>query len=151
MPFYVTDSLDHTQFMTKEYNVDLLNIKLEMSYKINQKLNLIMKADYFNYDLAELPWHMPNKKLSMITEYNIQDKILLSSEVIYLDKTYNLYQGNEIENPSIFDLNLNIKYVYHKNLSFFVDANNLTGKKYERWNKYPTYGFNLLLGLAFSF
>jgi outer membrane receptor protein involved in Fe transport len=49
------------------------------------------------------------------------------------------------------DLNLGVEYRYSKNVSAFINFNNILNNKYERWYRYPVYGFNMLGGLTLTF
>jgi outer membrane receptor protein involved in Fe transport len=58
---------------------------------------------------------------------------------------------NSTELKGITDINLGFEYRYNKKLGAFLNLNNLAGTRYYRWNNYPTYRFNFLAGLSYSF
>jgi outer membrane receptor protein involved in Fe transport len=49
------------------------------------------------------------------------------------------------------DANLGVEYRYNKRISAFIDFNNLTAAKYQRFTKYPVQRFNVLGGFTFKF
>ena len=49
------------------------------------------------------------------------------------------------------DINLNATYAFRERFDIFLDINNIAGIQYERYYNYPSYGFNLLGGISFSF
>jgi len=49
------------------------------------------------------------------------------------------------------DLNAGVEFRITKNINLWTQFNNITNKKYQRWNQYPVYGFNFLGGVVFSF
>ncbi len=49
------------------------------------------------------------------------------------------------------DMNIGLDYRYTKNISLFVNLNNLTNNQYQRWVNLPVYGFNVMGGLTVSF
>jgi len=49
------------------------------------------------------------------------------------------------------DLNLGLEYRYTKVLSGFLNFNNLLGQRYYKWYNYPSYKFNMMLGVTYSF
>ncbi|MCD4695055.1 MAG: hypothetical protein K8S16_02345 [Bacteroidales bacterium] len=55
------------------------------------------------------------------------------------------------ELAAMIDLNLGFEYRYSKVLSGFLNLNNILGQRYEHWYNYPTYRFNFLLGISYSF
>lgn len=134
-------------------DMQIINFHSEISYQLQEKFSLTWINDYnqFNLKNQEYAWHLPSISGSLKGIYNLQNKILVSPYIFYQGSTYNLRDENIIENDAILDLNLDIKYIYHKKLSLFVDFNNLLGKSYQRWNQFPTYGFNMMGGFSFSF
>ena len=128
-----------------------------MAIKVNDKLELIIDGNYYDYDLdfndnMKGAWHMPDIKLGLIANYNIADKIDFTSTINYWGSTNNMTHNNEFENiPSFIDANLHINYKYRENISFKIMLNNLLGKTYNRWSNYPVVGFNGMAGIHFSF
>ena len=53
-------------------------------------------------------------------------------------------------NPA-FDLNAGVEFRITKQLNLWLQMNNIFNNKYERWNQYQSYGFNILGGIVFSF
>jgi outer membrane receptor protein involved in Fe transport len=49
------------------------------------------------------------------------------------------------------DLNIGVDYRYSKNLSAFIQLNNLANNRYDRFVNYPVYGINILGGFTFTF
>jgi hypothetical protein len=41
--------------------------------------------------------------------------------------------------------------VFKKHLSFFTNLNNIAHQKYQRFYRYPSFGFNGVIGAKFSF
>jgi outer membrane autotransporter protein len=85
--------------------------------------------------------------------YNIGDKILLRAEGYTMNQRQVLIAQNN-EQQSIdgwVDLNTGIEYRYNKNTSLFLNINNLTNNKYQRWYALPVYGINVLGGITLTF
>lgn len=64
----------------------------------------------------------------------------------FIDKT-----GNEFRGQSGFDLNIGGEVKITGNLNAWLGIDNLLNNKYERWNHYQTYGFNILGGIVYKF
>jgi hypothetical protein len=47
------------------------------------------------------------------------------------------------------DLSIGAEYSINKRFSAWMDVNNIFNNKYQRWNNYPVYGFNVLGGLIY--
>jgi len=50
-----------------------------------------------------------------------------------------------------FDLNAGVEFRITRQLNLWVQMNNIFNNKYERWNQYEVYGFNILGGIVFNF
>jgi outer membrane receptor protein involved in Fe transport len=75
-------------------------------------------------------------------------KYIFSDEISSYAPTTPVLYYYELD-PAIV-LNLGAEYRYTRNFSFFLKLNNLTGAQYERWNFYPSYGFNAMFGFTYS-
>jgi hypothetical protein len=49
------------------------------------------------------------------------------------------------------DLNAGVEFRITKNINLWAQFNNIMNKSYQRWNQYPSYGFNFLGGIIFAF
>ncbi|HKL09651.1 MAG TPA: hypothetical protein VJ896_12820 [Bacteroidales bacterium] len=159
MPFFVnnlslTDSTGN-QFSVVYDNIELVSYFGELSLAPNEKLNLHVKANYRDYqmDTEIKPWHKPAFDLTFSARYNLRDKIILKGDIFSLGKRYAKLtsDGDFAELESVVDINIGAEYRYSKILSGFVQFNNLLSENYYEWNYYPSYGFNVLLGITYSF
>lgn len=144
--------------------IDELNFKGEMAYQVNEKITLYGQANYFIFetiDQAEA-WHRPDVKASISGAYNLRNKIILKTDLIFwgeqfargeanLDVNNTIIDYNVVKLKSIFDANLNVEYRYTKRLSAFVQFNNIGGINFEKYKDYPTQGFNVWGGLTYAF
>ena len=49
------------------------------------------------------------------------------------------------------DINVGVDYKLNKKWALWLDLNNIANSKYQRWNQYASYGFNLVGGVRYSF
>jgi hypothetical protein len=159
MPFFVND-LEGTDSIGNMFSVIYDDVELvsyfgELSVTTNENLSFQLKANYRNYTLNKeiKAWHKPNFDLSFSTRYNIKNKIIVKADLFAIGKRYAKLDniGNYKELQSAIDINLGVEYRYSKALSGFVQINNLLSENYYTWNYYPTYGFNVMAGLTYSF
>ncbi|MDY6802149.1 MAG: hypothetical protein SVU94_13125 [Bacteroidota bacterium] len=159
MPFFVnnlalTDSTGN-QFSVVYDNIELVSYFGELSLAPNEKLYLHIKANYRNYkmDIEQKPWHKPSFDLTFSARYNLRDKIILKGDIFSLGNRYAKLDntGNFAELESVIDINIGAEYRYSKILSGFIQFNNILSDNYYHWNYYPTYGFNVLLGITYAF
>ncbi len=124
-----------------------------------------MRGKYNNYflDNETEPWHKPELEITLSADYNMQEKIRVKAELFTTSKTYartfeTVVSGNTtavtevpVKLDGLFDLNLGLEYRYSKLLSGFINFNNILGQRYYRWYNYPSYRFNVMLGITYSF
>ena len=138
-------------------------IEAEFGFHRTDKLNLMLRGKYNSYfmDEEDEAWHKPKIEISLHADYNIQDKILVRADLFSRSKMYaKLYETNITtgdvlvkaeELKAMIDLNLGFEYRYSNVLSGFLNLNNILGQRYYQWYNYPSYRFNLLLGVTYSF
>lgn len=155
MYFFVNDSSLYlrNKFAAVYDNMTLMSLGAEVSWRQSEKLQFLLKGSYNTYELDSLahPWHLPATQISLSSDYNLRNKILLAADIFYTGKRYATgVSDNVIELKGYLDANLSIEYRYTKALSFFVRFNNLTASRYEIWNQYPTQRFQFLAGFSYA-
>lgn len=171
--FFVTHSYDISKhgFDLLYDDATLWNVHGELQFQHTEKIKILAKGDYNNYNLREvefqnldttrvdIPWHRPSVQLSLSANYNLKNKIVITSDIFFIgerfarEKTtgssFVSYINRELK--PIIDANLGIEYRYSKKLSAFLHLNNLGFKSYYVWNSYPSYKFNFLVGATVAF
>ena len=167
MPFFVNDTLNglENQFAVVYDRVKYSRVLAEFGFHFNNKINGMLRGQYNNYfmDNEEKPWHKPALEISFSLNYNIHDKILINTEIFSRSKMYAKLIDYEVENnelkrfenieeiDNMIDVNLGVEYKYSKVLAGFIHLNNILGQRYYHWYNYPSYKFNILLGVSYSF
>ncbi len=156
-----SDSTHHSNMFNIVYDgAKVLDLHAEVAYRNNEKLNVALAYDYYNYqtDLEKYAWHKPSSELRLMIKYNLKDKIqvnatLLSAGSQYA-RTFSADSTHEVVAQKIngyLDFNLGAEYRYSKVLSFYFNMNNLFFSRYEQWYGYPSEKFNFLGGLTYAF
>jgi hypothetical protein len=171
MPFYVNDTVSaiakglNNQFTVVYDKVKYSRVIGEFGFHYKNKFNAMLRGKYNNYflDNENKPWHKPTLEINLSADYNMQDKIWIKAEVFTCNKTYaRTFEKTAIvpgvtttevpvELKGFSDINLGVEYRYTKLLSGFINFNNILGQRYFRWYNYPSYRFNIMLGLTYSF
>lgn len=107
-------------------------------------------------DTLEHPYHEPAIIIGGDAMYQIQNKIIFRAGVVAHGPQYARVlndQGTVVSETvkGFADISLGIEYRYTKVLSGFLNFNNITNSRYYLWNGYPSYKFNLMGGVAYSF
>ncbi len=136
-------------------------INAELAYRRDKKINVYLNGQYMFFDTEREieAWHRPEIKINLGGEYNLRQKIITRLQIFYWGeqfaksvRTVNAQTEVYAETlDHIIDLNLGFEYRYTKRLSAFIDFNNLSGIRYEKYQDYPTIGFNVFGGLTYSF
>lgn len=171
MPFFVNDTTSalgeglNNQFGVVYDKVKYSRVTAEFGFHYKSKFNALLAGKYNSYypDNESEAWHKPALEISFIADYSLQDKIiiragLLSHSSIFA-RTFETRVSNEtttiIEMPvaikGFADISLGAEYRYSKLLSGFINFNNILSQRYFRWYNYPSYRFNILLGVTYSF
>lgn len=168
MPMFVNDTNSaiapglNNKFTVVYDRVKYTRLLAEFGYHHKNKFNAILSGHYNNYflDNEDKAWHKPGLIISFAADYTMQEKILLRLEVLNRSQIYaKLFDENNNNEIQVVaekikgftDLNLGVEYRYSNALSGFVSLNNLLGQRQFRWYNYPSYRFNLLLGVTYSF
>ncbi|MBC8486271.1 MAG: TonB-dependent receptor [Bacteroidetes bacterium] len=171
MPFFVNDTVSalgkglNNQFTVVYDKVKYSRVIAEFGFHYKDKFNAMLRGKYNSYflDNEEKPWHKPALEISLSAEYNLQDKIIIKGEIFTFSKVY-ARTFEKVEDPPIavikeipveingmVDVNLGVEYRYSKLLSGFINFNNILNQRYFRWYNYPSYRFNVMLGVTYSF
>jgi hypothetical protein len=159
--FYYADSLNlnsQTAFFDKG-NSSVFNIRTELNHEFDQVFHFGFVMNYYNYSITlPAPYSRPTFTTQWNIGYNMGDKFLWKTQVYTMNKRQSAESGlnglnglKPITLKSFVDFNIGLDYRYNKNISLFVNLNNLTNNQYQRWNNLPVYGFNIIGGLGVTF
>lgn len=81
----------------------------------------------------------------------LKDLWLKSDLFLWEGAQYMTQTGGHAQLKGSVDLNAGIEFRITKNINLWTQFNNVFNKTYQRWNQYPSYGFNFLGGVIFAF
>jgi hypothetical protein len=168
MPFFVNDTASafgeglNNQFTVVYDDVKYTRLWGEFGFHYKDLVQSRLKIQYNDYfpGNEDRAWHRPGLEMTLGVDYNIQNKIKVRTELFTNNGTYARLFGEDATGQTIVkeekleglaDLNLGIEYRYSSALSAFVNFNNILGRRYYQWYNYPSYRFNMLLGVTYSF
>ena len=122
-----------------------LHVNTNYERKINSIISVNATADYYNWDKEV--YHKPNVTASLSAPLNLRDKIKVVPVVSY--KGLREIVGADL--PVQLHANLGVYYSYSKQLSAYLQFNNITDSKQDLWEGYQEVGFNGVIGLNYSF
>lgn len=81
----------------------------------------------------------------------LKDLWLKSDLFVWEGPQFMRQNGSAAQLKGSIDLNAGMEFSITKNLNLWTQFNNIFNKTYQRWNQYPSYGFNFLGGIIFAF
>ena len=153
------DNLNYNRFLVDYINVKQLHVNVNYDKKINKIIAFNVNANYYNWDM--MVYHKPNITCDISFPVNLRNKIKFSPSLSYIGKRKNISSFDlelgplgttyNQDLPSKIHLNLGIYYHYTKNISAYLNLNNLTDSKQDLWFGYGEVGFKGIFGLNYSF
>jgi hypothetical protein len=159
MYFYAGDSAQYNSqaVVVDRGNSSVFNVSAELNHEFDNKFMFGFVMNYNSYSLTiDAPFSRPTFTTQWNIGYNMSDKFLwrLQAHTMNQRDTRVLLANDRYTDSSLkgfVDLNLGVDYRYTKNVSLFLQLNNLTNNQYQRWVNLPVYGFNVMGGLTVSF
>ena len=155
LPIYVNDNRDESQFDVLRDTAAIFYLEGVVNFEVLENLNFIGSFSQMIYDLEveEKAWHLPALEMDFALNYKMfEDKLVLKANLFSANPIPYLSSINEVERlNALIDFNLGAEYWINKQLSAFVNGNNLLNNKRDRWHLYEGYGINVLGGLSARF
>ena len=127
---------------------------LGLGFKPTNDLELSFGGDYraFKALRQAKAWHLPDFEGNLGAKYHFskafEAHLLGFTAIGAKAQDKNL---KTIVLPAMFDVNVGASYGISDNFGVFLDLNNVLNQKYQRWNNYQSYGFNLIGGVTMKF
>jgi len=154
LPLYLTDTNALRKFIIKYDNVGLVKVQAGLNYTKFQKIQIGTNFSYYLYNSSYAhAFQYPDFEWNTTFSSMVSEKLALHGKFYVIGARYSRDIG-ALESKKldpIFDLNVGADYRIRKNISLFIDLNNLTNQTYQRWANYKSYGFNGIAGATFSF
>ncbi|MEP2771808.1 MAG: TonB-dependent receptor [Fulvivirga sp.] len=157
--YFINDPTDQSRFVVAydPENTAVANVFGEISVT-NDKLRATLRGDYFGYDVNESigdeAWHRPNYQFSLLSTYNLYDKLLLGADFYAFGGINAIDFNNGGETITLdpgLDLNLKADYLISSQVSAFVQFNNIFSQSYEQFYRYPSRQLQFIAGVTYSF
>lgn len=156
MPLFVNDStVGNTFYIKNEEQLRAFQLHAEIGYIEEEKFQLRLTGDWYNYNKQTTevkPWHLVPFQANAYAQYTLIKNLHLNANLYALSGSYyQLANKDFAKTKGAWDLNAGANYDIGRYINLWVNANNLFNTHYQRWNGYPTYGFNILGGVMIKF
>jgi hypothetical protein len=154
MPLFVNDTIDGKTFRILNGDiVDALQIRGEVSYtkgesfwaKAGVTINQFSKTDG-----QPEPWGLLPVELNGSLRWQLREDLWIRTDLFVFDgATFRGIDKTKQKGEGGFDLNLGAEFNVYKRFHLWLQMNNLFNNRYERWNQYEVFGFNVLGGVVY--
>jgi hypothetical protein len=155
MPLFLNDSLDGKNFQViYEERLDAFTVHGELSYIQGEDLNVTAGLTLNNYKTTsqDKAWGMIPFEFTTSFRWQLLKDLWLKADLWAFEGGYFRNLNKAVHSTSGgFDVNAGLEFRITKQLNLWLQMNNLFNDKYQRWNQYSVYGFNILGGVIFSF
>jgi len=111
-----------------------------------------------NNNMTNTHYNYSPFELTIMGRYNWRERVIVNGTLKYKQKTPGLIDQNlmdssihpNINMPSYVRLDLDLSYVYNKNITFFIQFNNILDSKVFEYTTYAMPGFNGGAGISFK-
>lgn len=155
LALFKTDSSATHPFNVAYDNVQTVAFQTGLGVRIDEKFFVQFATTLYNYktDKELQAWQLPSFDADINLRYTLAKKLNLRLQMYAFGERFqrDIYnENNSIKIKPFADVNLIADYRYKENISFFLQAHNLSNSRYQKWYNYPVYGVNVLAGVTFS-
>ncbi len=155
MPLFLNDSLDGKNFqVVYESKLDAFTLHGELSYINGEDFNITAALTLSNYKTTSeyKAWGLLPMEFTTTMRWQIVKELWLKADLWAFQGAYWRYLNQAVgTGDGGFDVNAGLEFRITKQFNLWLQMNNLFNDKYQRWNQYTVYGFNILGGVIFSF
>jgi len=134
--------------------LDDFNVHGEISYIEGEDLSITAGLTLNNYKTTSQykAWGMLPFEFTTSFRWQPMKDLWLKADLLAFEGGY--YRNLDkvvLSTTGGFDINAGVEFRIARQLNLWLQMNNLFNDKYQRWNQYSVYGFNILGGVIFSF
>ncbi len=152
---FQNDTTDGKTFkVLNEAKINTIKLQAELSYQ--QADQFFWKATFIyqtfggfqNYDHA---YGLVPLEINSNLRYKLFKNFNLIADLYYFDGNRYRTKTSSGRTNSALDLNAGVDFAVVKNVSVWLQFNNILNSTYQRWNQYDVLGFQALIGAKVSF
>lgn len=153
---FKNDTVDGKQFIVNyEPQMNIFQTHIEAAYQRGE--DLLARASFnwnkfMKLEKEAAPWGWLPIELDASLRVKAAEGIWLKSGLwAFHGAKFRDMGGNEFRGQSGLDFHVGGEVKITGNLNVWLTLDNILNNKYERWNHYQTYGFNVLGGIVYKF
>jgi hypothetical protein len=156
-PLFVNDytSGGKSFIVVNEPRINVLNLGGQLGFNIQEKFSLTTGWSFNQYSglrINKKAWGLLPMEMNTALRLQVLKDLWVKGDLFaWTGPQYLRSDGDNGKLNGAIDLNAGLEFKITKNLNLWSQFNNITNRKYQRWNQYPVYGFNFVGGIVFSF
>lgn len=156
IPLFVNNYMGKHNFnIVYEPKLNIFQTHGEAQYSIGEKFNAKATFDWYRFskqEKEEEAWGMIPLELSTSLRWQILNDLWFRTELWAFDGAqYKGADNRAYKGDGGFDLNAGAEFRLTRNFNVWFQMNNIFNNRYERWNRYEVFGFNILGGIVYNF
>lgn len=155
-PLFLNDTITGKSFeVVYEPSLNTLRAHGEIGYTASEQFSLLAGITLNRFSGLEVnkeAYGLLPTELNGAVRYQALKDLLLKADIYFWDGA--AYRTKSIQTGKLdpaFDLNLGAEFGFLPQWKAWLQFNNVFNNKYERWKQYPVLGFNMLIGVVYSF
>lgn len=160
MPLFVNDALSishQSRFDVITDDINLLRLLFSARYT-GESFHIGAQGSWNNYstNTEQYAWNCPTIEAQLEAGVSINKHWSLNTEIFTWGDSYAktwdpgyLPVAKKLKGATDFNIGFNYKPI--SKFTVFLNLNNILNRNYERWNLYPSFGFNAMAGVSFAF
>ncbi|MEN9599535.1 MAG: hypothetical protein RL596_1854 [Bacteroidota bacterium] len=155
-PLFTNNSADSKFFdIIFEPEIKAVKIHGEFNYTVQEKLSFIASTNIVQFNAVQqnlYAWGLVPLEITGGAQWKPLKDLQIKTDLFFRNGSLYRIAANKAERlPAAFDFNLGGEFAATKNINVWLQMNNLFNNKYQRWNQYPVFGFNVIAGVVYSF
>jgi len=153
-PLFVNDTATGKSFrVLNERRMKVANFGGELGYTVGEQFSLITNINFSNYntDDYDKPWGLLPLEWNTTMKLQVMKDLYVNANLYTFDGPWSFSKAGRKKLQGAMDLSAGLEFKIVDYIKIWTQFNNIFNKEYQRWNQYPSYGFNFLAGVVFSF
>ena len=155
MPLFVNDTVDGKTFeIIYEPKLNMAQLHVEAEYRRGEQFSAkgVINHIFTKLEQEKRAWGIIPLEVNASVRWQLLKDLWVKTEFwTWAGAPYRVKNLDNRRGEPAFDLNAGAEFRISKNFNLWVQMNNILNNKYERWNQYQVYGFNILGGVVYSF
>lgn len=153
---YTNDTFTGRSFIVRnEPLVNNMQITAEFTFINKETLSwhtTVALNNYFKVQQNNKAYGLLPLQVTSNLQWQVHNSVTLTASAFVWNGAPYLNKAKQVKQlPFVADINAGIDFAITKPLHVWVQANNLANTRYQRWNQYETFGFNILGGVRYNF